>query len=264
MYETYFKTDLSMRIKRNFTIVIFILIGVLFNYQISYPQDFKNTQLQHNNVRVAFAEKDSLIKVMFRAENVKYPPAKIFIRGFKDEKILELWASSYRDSCFNYIKGYKFAGFSGDSGPKRQGGDGQIPEGFYYINYFQHNSSFFLSLMINYPNKSDSLLCENEEPGRYIFIHGGSATIGCIPITDEGIKELYVISVEAESNGQDKIPVHIFPARLNNENMKELSEKFSEKLRSFWKNLKTGYDFFEDTKKLPLISVDRNGRYLFN
>jgi hypothetical protein len=49
-------------------------------------------------------------------------------------------------------------------------------------------------------------------------------TIGCIPITDDKIKELYIYAVEAKNNGQVNIPVHIFPAKLTDEGLKILRE----------------------------------------
>ena len=35
-------------------------------------------------------------------------------------------------------------------------------------------------------------------------------------------------------------------------------------LLDFWKNLKTGYDFFEQHKYLSKVTIDKNGKYLFS
>ena len=32
----------------------------------------------------------------------------------------------------------------------------------------------------------------------------------------------------------------------------------------FWKNLKTGYDYFEQKKQLPKVTVDKKGKYEFS
>ncbi len=57
---------------------------------------------------------------------------------------------------------------------------------------------------------SDSL-----RPGRDIYIHGSCVSIGCIPLTDQQIEELYIIASYAKANGQDFIPVHVFPVKYN-------------------------------------------------
>lgn len=48
--------------------------------------------------------------------------------------------------------------------------------------------------------------------------------------------------------GQASLPVHIFPFRMTDENMKTHEE---DKWSSFWLNLKEGYDLFELTGEPP-------------
>jgi murein L,D-transpeptidase YafK len=38
--------------------------------------------------------------------------------------------------------------------------------------------------------------------------------------------------------------------------------KINSKLCLFWNNLKQGYDFFEQKKTLPIVTTDKQGRYL--
>ena len=96
------------------------------------------------------------------------------------------------------------------------------------------------------------------------MIHGNCVTIGCIPITDDKIKELYVLAVETKANGHE-VPVHLFPARLSDEGMKALSSEFDDKkLIDFWKNLQSGYKYFEQNKKLPKVTVAKDGKYVVN
>jgi murein L,D-transpeptidase YafK len=149
----------------------------------------------------------------------------------------------------------------GELGPKRKEGDRQIPEGFYNISKFNPTSAYFLSLKVNYPNASDSALSDRFAPGGMIFIHGGRNTIGCIPITDQWIKELYVFCVEASGQDAEGIPVHLFPARLTEENMELLAKQYDSELVSFWKQLQKGYDLFEESKELPRIVVSPRGEY---
>lgn len=102
--------------------------------------------------------------------------------------------------------------------------------------------------------------------GGDIYIHGACVSIGCIPVTDEKIKELYIYAVEAANNGQEKIPVYIYPARFTDTNCQRLFEEFGERkdLIEFWKNLKEGYDRFQAATRELNVSVGEGGYYRYN
>jgi murein L,D-transpeptidase YafK len=225
-------------------------------------QSFKTEQIKFSRVKAAFAEKELLLKESFKQKGLAYPPKRIFIRAFKREQILELWTAERDGGEFHLLKEYKICANSGVLGPKRKEGDRQVPEGFYFIDVFNPLSNYHLSMRVNYPNQSDRILGAGNRLGGDIYIHGNCVTIGCIPLTDEGIKELYPLAVEAKAAGQRAIPVHIFPARLNQEGMQRLKKDFADKaLQDFWDNLIPGYDFFEKHHRLPTITVNRDGRY---
>ncbi|MGJ8641235.1 MAG: L,D-transpeptidase family protein [Opitutaceae bacterium] len=128
---------------------------------------------------------------------------------FKEERVLEVWGSNSSER--KMIKTFDFTGFSGELGPKLKEGDGQIPEGLYKIEYLNPNSSYHLSMKINYPNEFDR--DKGAQDGRSklgydIFIHGKSVTIGCIPIGDAGIEELFLMVAEI---GKEQVQVIISP-----------------------------------------------------
>jgi len=247
--------------KSNVLIVSFLL-GLSFSL---IGGNFKTGQLKSARVRTAYKEKEKRIKDLLETKGINVHTVEIFIRAFKKEEIIEVWAKNKSENSFKFILQYKFCSSSGELGPKRRQGDFQIPEGFYFIDRFNPWSSYYLSLGINYPNQSDRILGYKRNPGGDIFIHGNCVTIGCIPITDDKIKELYIFAVEAKSNGQKKIPVHIFPAKLSTKNFEDLKNNFSDKidLVEFWKNLKEGYKYFQDKKSLPKITVLANGDYKY-
>ena len=249
------------------SVIIFISFVIMtFSWQSTAPQSFKDKQQRYPRVRTAFAEKDSPLRSLFADKGILYPPQKLFIRIFKQEKVLEVWAFSASEAVFKSVKSYPICRTSGNLGPKRREGDLQIPEGFYYIDRFNPKSNFYLSLGINYPNQADRILGKKGELGGDIFIHGGCVTIGCVPITDEYIKEVYWLVVQAKSSGHSKIPVHIFPTKLNDHTMARLKSTFpnGNTLINFWKNLKIGYNWFEQYQKLPTISINRDGTYQFS
>jgi murein L,D-transpeptidase YafK len=225
---------------------------------------FSNAQLRNDRVLAARYEKRFAIKQLFRDRNIPYPAEEVFIRIFKRERILELWARGEAQDTFALLKRYEICALGGELGPKRRQGDMQTPEGFYYIDDFNPRSGFHLSLHINYPNRADQVLGKANDLGGDIFIHGGCKTEGCMAVTDENIKEIYWIAVEARDNGQKRIPVHIFPARLTDNNLAQLANVFHERpdLVTFWTNLKPGYDYFAKYKVLPEVKVIAGGRYV--
>lgn len=120
-------------------------------------------------------------------------PSRLMLIALKDSGQLELWGEY--DRGYQFIKVYEFTGFSGELGPKLEEGDGQIPEGLYGIEYLNPNSSFHLSMKVSYPNQFDQKMAQidgRSNLGGDIMIHGKNATIGCIPVGDEGIEELFV------------------------------------------------------------------------
>jgi len=241
---------------------IFIIFFLLLTLQIA-AQSFKQEQKKYPRVRTAYAEKETEIKNLLLQNGLNTENLRVYIRAFKLEKKLELWAKNTQDTTYKLLQKYDICLTSGRLGPKRKQGDLQIPEGFYHISRFNPYSNFYLSLGINYPNASDRILSDKTAPGGDIFIHGDCVTIGCIPITNDYIKELYLICIDAKNSGQDNIPVTIFPSRLDRDRYDALCIKYNDdKDRlALWSDLKNGYDIFNRTKQLPNIVFLANGRH---
>ena len=246
----------------SFSVAVILLLASL---QSNTGASFKAAQMKFSRVKQAYDDKEQLVLDRLKEKYVDKSTVNIFIRVFKKEMRLEVWARSNRQNAYLLLHNYEICAFSGDLGPKRAGGDGQVPEGFYTIDRYNPFSNFYLSLGINYPNQSDRILGVKGNLGGDIFIHGSCVTIGCMPMTDDKIKEIYILSLEARAAGQPSIPVHIFPCVMNKEGMEMLEKEYSDspvKL-SFWKNLKKGFDLFETEKKLPKVTVLADGAYSF-
>jgi murein L,D-transpeptidase YafK len=128
-------------------------------------------------------------------------PEKIAILAFKEEEILELWVHS--NNTIKFLKRYPFTKSSGVLGPKLKEGDKQIPEGIYNIEYLNPNSNYYLSLKVNYPNtfdKAKARLDGRTNIGSDIFIHGKNVTVGCIPLGDIAIEEIFILASHAIDN----------------------------------------------------------------
>lgn len=226
-------------------------------------RSFLDRQLEFPRVRRAYAVKSARVASLFTKSGVG-PPAEVLFRVFKREQILEVWGRGKDTAEFVLLNRYPVCQVSGRLGPKRRQGDRQIPEGFYSIDIFNPQSSYHLSMRVDYPNAVDRSRGVRGPLGGDIYIHGGCATIGCVPVTDEYIEELYLIAVQARTAGQTRIPVQIFPTRLDAAGMQWLAATYGSDFVDypFWENLREGYEAFERTRTPPRIEVV-GGRYTF-
>jgi murein L,D-transpeptidase YafK len=245
-----------------FSLIIFFFS--IFYAVVAQPSFFQS-QKSFPKVAVAVKTKqDTLIK-QFEKAGLQWPPKEIYIRSFKYDSQMEVWVRNNENDNFKLFKTYKVCALAGTLGPKRMEGDYQVPEGFYYITEFNPRSDFHLSLKLNYPNQSDKKLSDSLRPGGGIYIHGSCVTVGCIPINDMQIEELYLIAASAKNNGQDFIPVHIFPIRYNNPQSAEYLGRITRDnpgIGKFSVKLKEAYDYFDKEKQLPVITINHNGEYL--
>jgi murein L,D-transpeptidase YafK len=202
------------------------------------------------------------IEALFETAEVPYPPAQIYLRAFKEEGELELWARGPDDSTFTWVRTFEVKTRSGTIGPKRKEGDYQVPEGFYVVDRFNPKSSYHLSFGINYPNASDKIRASDpDDPGSDIFIHGGRWTLGCLPIGNAGIEALYLIALDTKDNGGRRMAAHIFPSRMEGEAWARLSEENPDHV-AFWEELRPALEAFEDSRKVPTVRVEDDGRYV--
>ena len=159
-------------------------------------------------------------------------PKKLTLIGLKNEQLLEVWGELNGKQV--HIKTYPFTAFSGQLGPKFKEGDRQIPEGIYGISYLNPNSKFHLSMRVNYPNNFDKEMAKKEgrnNLGGDIMIHGSNRTIGCVPIGDDNIEELYFL---AQKVGIENIKVILSPIdfRLTDVRIKTKKHPWMKKLYS--------------------------------
>lgn len=213
----------------------------------------------------AMKKREDTLQKQFKQKKLKWPANYMYIRSFKYDSQLEIWVKDNIQDTFQLFKTYKVCALAGTLGPKRIEGDYQVPEGFYYINEFNPKSSYHLSLGINYPNSSDRILSDVQRPGGDIYIHGSCVTVGCIPVTDPQIEEIYILSAHAKNQGQDFIPVHIFPIRFNVKRSQDYLNNLmfnNPSLKPFTAKLEEAYEYFETFRQLPVIATDDKGQYL--
>jgi murein L,D-transpeptidase YafK len=226
------------------------------DYQRSFPR-----------ISEALRKKEDTLMKQFQAKKLPWPAKYVYMRSFKYDSQLEVWVKYDHSEKYRLFKTYKVCALAGTLGPKRMQGDYQVPEGFYYINEFNPKSMYHLSLGLNYPNASDRVLSDSLMPGGDIYIHGSCVTTGCIPITDQQIEELYILAAHARNQGQDFIPVHIFPIHFKNQKSNEYLTRYIKDFPEYApmvSELKQAYQYFEKTKQVPIVMVNTKGRYLID
>ena len=244
------------------TVPAFLAAGTLFS-----QTSFVDFQKVSGKVSGIFSNMEDSVRKQFEDKKLTWPPQAMYVRSFKYDRQLEVWVKGNAKEPFKLFKSYKVCMQSGTMGPKRMEGDYQVPEGFYYINEFNPNSNYHLALGLNYPNASDKILSDSVRPGNAIYIHGNCVSTGCIPITDIPMEEVYIIATHVKTNGQDFIPVHVFPVKYN---VKRSADYLAETLKikpalvGFTAQLKEAFNFFEEKKQLPVILVNKKGEYILD
>jgi murein L,D-transpeptidase YafK len=255
------------------TITTFPIVGVLVTVAVAAwagsAREFTTGSLQevqarYGRVREARARVGTRLDELFAKAGLGYP-APVLLRAFKDEGLLEMWARSAVTGRYVRVAAFPFTASSGSLGPKRRRWDRQIPEGFYTVKGFNGASRFHLSLEVDYPNASDRVLSDRHHPGNNIFIHGNEVSIGCIPIGDHAIEQVYLAVLDSVSAGFE-VPVHIFPCSFADPECGRTLQGYARRrptLHEFWDNLEEGYRRFEKQGAPAPFAVDLEGRYVF-
>jgi murein L,D-transpeptidase YafK len=239
------------------------VFSLLFLFSHTLSASLLDEQLKNSRVKKAYDEKYDLIDKQLEAKGLNIKDYRLMIKAYKAEQKVNLYVKAAGEKGWTLYRTHRFCWSSGELGPKRQQGDYQIPEGYYRINHFNPHSTFLLSLGISYPNKSDRIKSQHRDKGGAIYMHGGCATIGCIPIEDEPIKEVYILALLARSNGQPSIPIHIFPFEYSAENLAAATSKFPDH-KEFWENLFEAEKKFARDRIQATVRINSSGNYYIN
>ena len=246
--------------------VIKSVLLVVFMFQKGICQEsasgFKASQLKYARVKAAYDSKWPSLQTELKSQKLNVNEFDIYLRVFKQEKELQVWMKNKSETTYKLFKTYDICASSGTLGPKRKEGDGQVPEGFYKIDLFNPSSNYHLSMRVSYPNTSDVKLKSGNNAGGAIMVHGNCVTIGCLPITDDKIKELYVLCVEVQ-NRKRPIQIDIYPAKLTDANLKLLHLSYPKSYLEFWNTLKPAYTYFETHKSPAKVKTNAKGSYVY-
>lgn len=119
--------------------ILIIIISVLIIPSVAFAQAIPSS----SRSREAIKRVQPKLQKEFENSSLKFG-SPIYVRLFKEEKELEIWVE--RGNKFHLFKKYPICTYGyGSLGPKTKQGDGQAPEGFYYV---KPNHMIFLIKMI--------------------------------------------------------------------------------------------------------------------
>ena len=164
-----------------------------------------------------------------KANGIVYPPSRLRLLAFKEEKVLEVWGAN-KTGTFHKLATYPIRAASGHAGPKRHEGDRQVPEGFYRLTSLNPISHYHLSIRVDYPN-ADDIAANPDIPinhlGSDIYIHGKAASIGCLAMGDAAIEEIFSLAAQATQREVWISPVDPRQAKMPEVKDANLQERYA-------------------------------------
>jgi murein L,D-transpeptidase YafK len=115
--------------------LVVFLLGLIIASVTLAQKPFIENQKSFPRVHTALSSKNDILKKAYEDKHLQWPPKQIYLRSFKYDSKLEVWARNSMADTFSLFKTYKVCALSGSLGPKRIVGDYQVPEGFYYVNF---------------------------------------------------------------------------------------------------------------------------------
>ena len=192
--------------------------------------------------RDAISRNSGRLEFAFADDGVKFG-APIFKRIFKDKSTLEIWAQA-KNGKYKYLRQYKICGAN----------TANIPSGIYFINaqslvQGQRNS---FSVATSYPNAYNVA----QKQSGHIILAPRCAPAPNIGLTDPDMDEMFAILYKSISKGQNAIQIQVLPFALNGFNMFTAQKKPN---YNTLKQLAPIYSKFEETKKVPKITISSSG-----
>lgn len=132
----------------------------------SEPEKSENVKEEHTGVF-------DFIFSVFRDENITQPPIP---ENMKADLVMIVKSQNtlYLSNKGKVFRTYKVALGGNPIGHKETEGDKKTPEGFYTLDFFKCNSTFYKAFHISYPNAQDIANARKlgRRPGGQIMIHG--------------------------------------------------------------------------------------------
>ena len=193
------------------TAILFLVLYLMKSQIISLFFSSKEKQSVESIAKKYGPKVEISLKNAFEKTQIDSTDFEMAILAFKKEQILEVVVRKNKTENWKLLKMYPFTAFSGKIGPKLKNGDKQIPEGIYQMEYLNPNSKYHLSIKVSYPNAFDKEKAKQDgrtDLGGDIMIHGKNVTIGCIPVGDKNIEEIFILATKTKNK---HFPIIIAP-----------------------------------------------------
>jgi len=218
---------------------------------------------------------ENQLPYLVQKKSFNYRDIDILFVAYKSELEFQVWAKKkYINSAYTLIASFPITDSTvAKLGPKSKFGDSLTPEGIYSVTFYSSFrwSDFYLAFRISYPNKLDYArrLYWNigGKPGGDINIHGCCISIGCIPLGNPVIEEVFLLTRTNQINGSD-ISIMIFPFKFDNRAARNRQYGYygnKTNLIEFWNSLEECHKYFKTYNKIPEFSLNQNtGYYILN
>jgi murein L,D-transpeptidase YafK len=208
---------------------------------------------------------------LIRNNSLDYADSDLLFVVYKSELEFQVWAKDKNsDSAYIFISSYPITDSTvARPGPKSKYGDSLTPEGIYSVNFYPafRWSDFHLAFRVSYPNEMDharrAYWNTGGKPGGDINIHGYCISIGCIPLGNPVIDEVYFLTRTNQINGSD-IRIMIFPFKFDSQSTKnKYYNEFrnNNRMTDFWNSLEDCHTYFKTYNKIPEFKPDQNTGY---
>ena len=213
-----------------------------------------------------------------QAHHLPFTGLELFFQAFKKEAQVRVFARrAGRNTPFVLLKVFPITGSpftypaGGDpdrAGPKTIEGDFRVPEGCYGLVWQNQWSDFYLGYLLSYPHEGDRIRRDfwraGPRSGGAIVLHGEAATIGCIPVGNAAIEEIFLLLNKNGRADRGYARIHIFPCRFDvpeNQRILDYYARARPELAPFWECLRLVYQHFEETRQLPEVGFDAETGY---
>jgi murein L,D-transpeptidase YafK len=254
-------------------------IQVFSDEEIAYALNHFAKDIAHTNLAIGDTATNMLLQEAYQTgdivnslprligdQGLVYSNIDMLLRVFKKDLNVSLWIRPHNTGqAYRMLKTYEIT----DSivsmlGPKSILGDQLTPEGIYTLEFYPSFrwSDFYLAFKVSYPNDADEQRRRfwgiEGKAGGAINLHGCCVSIGCIPVGNPAIEELFFLFRANQENGSE-IPIHIFPFKFRTEQGRRLLKIYENSKKSyydFWQGLIDIDEAFLLNKQIPLIKVD--------
>jgi len=225
------------RLQKIAGIIPLVLLIVAGLYMYNPPSSDSEQAAETEQSAKEVADSETRIRSKVERALLHFPPRRVLMLADKTKRTVDVYGFR-SDNVARLITTYPFTGFSGELGPKLKEGDRQIPEGIYDISALNPESKFHLSIRVDYPNAFDKRVAAAEgrsDLGGDIYIHGGRSTIGCIPIGNDNIEELFYL---VKKTGLENTEIAITPGNLTNTDIDNQTYKHPWQKELYWNIVK--------------------------